>query len=346
MNLSTLTLRTYSAALSPPPDDEVSPSAFEKALDTLNAITMELTLPPGFTSSEAALDRFDALLRDASSVSQDTISQLYSRLDEAREEVLRARELWTGADASLDTVSQAVEEKLTAHNFIAREAGAEDSSHESVATRHSSSDSEGDLPTTPGFATDLLMLDSSENEGILLKPWPHAHESEETANVSMTHESDPGHSIAHLRSHKSMSDLRRVSPPPQDEIGATSNPVRRPRADTLTDIGPRGGRSRQLLEAGAEGEGKRARFKAWLRRTFLPERSPRSPLQKVEEPPSSLTTLVERDENVTVLSDPLHPSYRVLATVGKDLARIDECISGVSTPIVRAFIILLTDLDG
>ena len=347
MNLSTLTLRTYSAALSPPSGDEVSLSAFEKALDTLNAITMDLTLPPGFTSSEAALDRFDALLRDASSVSQDTISQLYARLDGAREEVLRARELWTGADASLDTVSQAVEENLTAHNFIAREAGAEDSSHESVATRHSSSDSEGDLPTTPGFATELLMLDSSEYGGSLLKPWPRTRDSEETANISMTHESDPGNTLAHIRSHKSMSDLRRVSPPPtEDEIGATSNPVRRPRADTLTDIGLRGGRSRQLLEAGAEGEGKRARFKAWLRRTFLPERSPRSPLQKVEEPPSSLTTLVERDENVTVASNPLHPSYRVLATVGKDLARIDECISSVSTSISRALTILLTDLDG
>ena len=334
MSLSTLTLRTYSAALSPPPDDEVSLSTFEKALDNLNAITMDLTLPPGFTSSEATLDRFDALLRDASSVSQETISQLYSRLDEAREELSCARELWTGADASLDTMSQAVEERLTAHNFIAREAGAEDSSHESVATRHSSSDSEGDLPTTPGFATELLMLDSSENDAILFKPWPRARDSEETANVSITHESDPGHPIAHLRSHKSMSDLHQATPPPtQDEIGATSNPVRRPRADTLMDIGSRGGRSRQLLEPGAEGEGKRARFKAWLRRTFLPERPPRSPLQKVEEPPSCLTTLVERDENVTVLNNPLHPSYRVLATVGKDLARIDECISGVSTSI-------------
>lgn len=334
MSLSTLTPYAYSAALSPPPDDEVSPSAFEKALDTLNAITMDLTLPPGFTSSEAALDRFDALLRDASSVSQDTFSQLYSRLDEARGGVLRGRESWTGADASLDTVSQAVEERLTAHNFIAREAGAEDSSHESVATHHSSSDSEGDLPTTPGFATELLMLDSSENHGTLFKPWPHARDSEETANISTTHESDPGNTITRLRSHKSMSDLRGVSPPcTQDEIGATSNPVRRPRADTLTDIGSRGGRSRHLLEAGAEGEGKRARFKAWLRRTFLPERSPRSPVRKVEEAPSSLTTLVERDESVTVPSTPLHPSYRVLVTVGKDLARIDECISSVSTSI-------------
>jgi len=343
MSLSTLTPHAYSAAPTPSPDDEVSPSAFEKALDTLNAITMDLTLLPGFTSSEAALDRFDALLRDASSVSQDTISQLYTRLDEARGEVLRARDSWTGADASLDTVSQAVEEKLTAHNFIGREAGAEGSSHESVATRHSSSDSEGDLP---GFGTELLMLDSSENEGILLKPWPHTRDSEETANLSMT-QSDPGNAIAHLRSHKSMSDLRRVTPPPtQDEIGSTSNPVRRPRADTLTDIGSRGGRSRHLLEAGAEGEGKRARFKAWLRRTFLPERSPRSPVQNVEERPSSLTTLVERDERVTVPSAPLHPSYRVLATVGKDLARIDECISSVSASITRALIVLLTDLDG
>ena len=334
MSLSTLTPRAYSAALSPPPDDEVSLSSFEKALDNFDAITMDLNLPPGFTSSEVALDRFDALLRDASSVSQDIISRLYSRLDEAREEVLRARGLWTGTDASLDTVSRAVEEKLTAHNLIAREAGVEDSSHESVATHHSSSDSEGDLPTTPGFATELLMLDSSANDGILLKPWPRTRDSEETANLSMTHESEPGNSIAHLRSHKSMSDLRRVSPPPtQDEVGAISNPVRRPRADTLTDIGSRGGRSRHVLEAGAEGEGKRARFKAWLRRTFLPERSPRSPVRKVEEPPSSLTTLVERDENVTVPRNPLHPSYRVLATVGKDLARIDECISSVSTPI-------------
>ena len=332
MSLSTLTPLAYSAALPPPPDDDVSPSAFEKALDTLNAITMDLTVSSGFTSSEATLDRFDALLRDASSVSQDTISQLYSRLDEAREEVLRARESWTGADASLDTVSQAVEEKLTAHNFNAREAGAEDSSHESVATHQSSSDSEGDLPTTPGFATELMMLDSSGNHGSLLKPWPHARDSEETANLSMTHESDPGNTIT-LRSHKSMSDLRRAIPPTQDELGATSNPVRRPRADTLTDIGSRGGRSRHLLEAGAEGEGKRARFKAWLRRTFLPERSPRSPVRRAEEPPSSLSTLVEKDESVAVPSTPLHPSYRVLATVGKDLARIDECISSVSTSI-------------
>ncbi len=351
MSLSTLTPRAYSAVLFPPPDDEVSLSAFEKVLDTLNAITMDLTLPPGFTSSEAALDRFDGLLRDASSVSQDAISQLYSRLGEAREEVLRARGLWTGADASLDTVSQAVEERLTASNFIARDASAEDSSHESVTTHPSSSDSEGDLPTTPGFATELLMLDSSENDGSLLKPWPRTRESEETANLSMTHESDTANAIGHLRSHKSMSDLRQVTPlPTQDEIGATSNPVRRPRADTLTDLGSRGGRSRQLSEAGAEGEGKRTRFKAWLRRTFLPERSPRSPVQKVEEPPSCLTTLVEKDENVTVQNAPLHPSYRVLATVGKDLARIDECISSVRNSIISvtrsSFMFLLTELDG
>ena len=197
MSLSTLTPRVYSAAHSPPPDDEVSPSAFEKALDTLNAITMDLSTP-GFTSSEVALDRFDTLLRDASSVSQDTISQLYSRLDEAREEVLRARESWTGADASLDTVSQAVEEKLTAHNFIAREAGTEGSSHESVATHQSSSGSEGDLPTTPGFATELLMLDSSENHGTLLKPWPHARDSEETANLTHAKRSRKHHSASTL----------------------------------------------------------------------------------------------------------------------------------------------------
>jgi hypothetical protein len=335
MSLSTLTPRAGSAALSPPLDDEVSPSAFEKVLDTLNAISVDLTLPPGFTSSEAALDRFDALLRDASSVSQDAISQLYSRLDEARDEALRARESWMGADASLDTVSQAVEEKLTSGNFIARRLGAEDSSHESVVTRRSSSETEGDVPTTPGFAAELLILDSSENDGSLFKPWPRTRDSEDTAHHSVSQEGDPTGSIAHLRSHKSLSDLRQVSPPPtQDEIGATSNPVRRARADTLTDIGTRGGRSRQILETGAEGEGKRARFKAWLKRTFLPERLPRSPVRRVEEPPSSLTTLVEKDENVTIPGAPLHPSYRVLATVGKDLARIDECISSVRPSIL------------
>jgi hypothetical protein len=114
--------------------------------------------------------------------------------------------------------------------------------------------------------------------------------------------------------------------------------VRRPRADTLTDIGSRGGRSRHLLlEAGAEGEGnfKRARFKAWLRRTFLPERSPRSPVRKVEEPLSSLTTLLERDGNAAVPTIPLHRSYRMLETVG-------HVSTGVSsTSIARALIILL-----
>ena len=336
MSLSTLTPRACSAALSPPLDDEVSPSAFEKVLDTLNAISMDLTLPPGFTSSEAALDRFDALLRDASSVNQDAISQLYSRLDEARGETLRARELWMGADTSLDTVSQAVEERLTAGNLIARRRGAEDSSHESVVTRRSSSDTDGDVPSTAGFSAELLMLDSSDNDGSLLKPWPRTRDSEDTADHSISHEGDPTNSIAHLRSHKSLSDLREVSPTTgPDEIGTTSTPVRRARADTLTDIGSRGGRSRQILESGAEGEGKRARFKAWLKRTFLPERSPRSPVRKVEEPPSSLTTLVERDENVTIpTSSPLHPSYRVLAAVGKDLARIDECISSVGPSII------------
>jgi hypothetical protein len=191
------------------------------------------------------------------------------------------------------------------------------------------------VPTTPGFVAELLTLSSSENDGSLLKPWPRTRDSEDTANLSMSQESDPANSIAHLRSHKSMSDLRRVTPPlTQDVIGATSNPVRRARADTLTDIGTRGGRSRQFLEAGTEGEGKRARFKAWIRRTFRPERSPRSPVRKIEEPPSSLTTLVEKDESVTIPSPPLHHSYRILATVGKDLARIDESISGVRFSIL------------
>jgi len=292
---------------------------------------MSLSPSPGFTSSEAALDRVDALLRDASSVSQGVISHLHSRLDEARQDVSRARELWTSADASLDRISQTVEEKLASVPLVAREPGTEASSRESVATQRSSSDTESDLPNSPGFATELLMLDSCENYGSLLKPWPR------TSDATKPRASGPTDSIAHIRSHKSMSDLRQVTPPPtQDGTGASSKPVRRARADTLTDIGMRGGRSREHSETGSEGEGKRARLKAWLKRTFLPERLPRSPVQKVEEPPSSLTTLVEKDENVAIPNAPVQPCYRVLATVGKDLARIDECMSSSEKLIASA----------
>jgi hypothetical protein len=332
MSLSTLT------ALSPPLDDNVSPSVFEKVLDSLNAITMGMSLSPGFTSSEAALDRFDALLRDASSVSQGAISQLYSRLDEAREEVSRARESWTTADTSLDAISQAVEERLITGPSVAQELGTGGSSRQSIATRRSSSSEiDDDLPISPGFTTEFLMLDAAENDGSLFKPWPRARDSADISNLSVSQESYPVDSILHLRSHKSMSDLRRLTPPlAQDDVGTTSKPLRRARADTLTDLGAKGGRSRQLSGVGGEGEGKRARLKAWLKRTFLPERLPRSPghAPKVEEPPSSLTTLVEKDENVTIPNAPLHPKYRVLATVGKDLARIDECMSNVRVLIM------------
>ncbi|KAI9457195.1 ankyrin repeat-containing domain protein [Russula earlei] len=340
MSLSTLTPRAYSAALSPLPDDDVNPSAFEKVLDTLNTITISLSHPPGFTSSGAALDRFDALLRDAAFVSQGAISQLYSRLDEAREETSRARVLWSSADASLDTISQAVEENLKTRPFIPRGPGIEDSSHESVATSRSSSDIEENPSTSPGFASELLALNSSELDRTLLKPWPRTRDSSaDSTNLSTTQEGDPTNSIARLRSHKSMSDLRQSSLPlTQDDSGGAEQPVRRARADTLTDIGMRGGRSRHPPETGTEGEGKRARLKAWLRRTFLPERLPRTlpQSQKIEEPPSSLTTLVEKDENVTIPGAPVHPSYRVLAAVGKDLARIDECMSSAEKLIASA----------
>jgi hypothetical protein len=336
MSLSTVTPSAYSAAHSPPLDDNTgSLSAFEKVLESLNAITLGLSLSPGFTSSEAALDRFDALLRDASSASQGAISHLHSRVDEAREEVARAREHWTSADTSLDTISQAIEEIQTTGPYAAQEPAARDSIRQSVATRRSSSDIEDDAPISPGFSTELLTLDASENHGTLLKPWPRTSDSGDTPNMSSSHEGDPADSIAHIRSHKSMSDLRRITPPlTQDDVDTASKPLRRARADTLMDIGSKGGGSHHLSGTGSEGEGKRARLKAWLKRTFLPERAPRSPLQKVEEPPSSLTTLVEKDENVTIPNPPLHPRYRVLATVGKDLARIDECISDVRASIV------------
>jgi hypothetical protein len=174
------------------------------------------------------------------------------------------------------------------------------------------------------------MLDSESGDGFL-KPWPRTRDSADTANLPLVQVGNSAGSIAHLRSHKSMSDLRRLTPLfTQDSSGATPKPRKRARADTLIDVGTKGGQSRQPPGMRAEGDGKRSRLKAWLRRTFLQERMPRSSAQKLEEPPSSLTTLVEKDESAAVPN--ACSKYRVLATVGKDLARIDEYISKVRVP--------------
>jgi len=181
------------------------------------------------------------------------------------------------------------------------------------------------------------MLDSFESGDGFLKPWPRNRDSADAANLPLAREGNSAGSIAHLRSHKSMSDLRGLTPLfTQDGFGATSKPRKRARADTLIDVGTKGGQSRQPPGMRAEGDGKGSRFKAWLRRTFLQERMPRSSAQKLEEPPSSLTTLMEKDESAAVPNSCSHPSYRVLATVGKDLARIDECISKAEKLITSA----------
>ncbi|KAI9463338.1 hypothetical protein BJY52DRAFT_1254826 [Lactarius psammicola] len=332
-----LTPQARPAALSPPPDDDGRPPSFELVVDTLNSITMGLSLSAGLTPPEATLDHFDALLCEASTLSQNAISKLYARVDDAREEISRVRVLWTDADARLDTISQAFEEKLKMGRVMSQEtrAGAEDSSCESVVTRRSSSEAE--TPISPGFATELLVLDSSENGDGFLKPWPRTRDSADTTNLPLVQGGNSAGSIAHLRSHKSMSDLRRLTPLfTQDGFSVTPKPRKRARADTLTDVGTKGGQSRQPPGMRADGDGKGARLKAWLRRTFLQERMPRSSTQKPEEPPSSLTTLVEKDENAAVPNTSPHPSYRVLATVGKDLARIDECISNAEKLIASA----------
>ena len=324
----TLTPQARTAALSPSPVDDGNPISFELVVESLNAITLGLSFSAGLTPSEAALDRFDALLSEASTLSQHAISKLYARVDDAREEISHVRESWTDADARLDTVSQAIEEKIKSGRGMSQDTRAEETSCESLATRRSSS--EAQTPITPGFVPDLLMLDSSESGDGFLKPWPPARGSADTAHLPMAQAGSSAGSIAHLRSHKSMSDLRRLSPLfAQDSSGATPKPRKRARADTLTDVGTKGGHSRQPLGMRAEGDGKGARLKAWLRRTFLQERIPRSSTQKLEEPPSSLTTLVEKDESAAAPNPCPHPCYRVLATVGKDLARIDECISRV-----------------
>jgi hypothetical protein len=323
-----LTPQARSAALSPPPDDDGRSLSFEVVVESLNAITLGLSFSADLTPSEAALDRFDALLSEASALSRHSISKLYARVDDAREELQNVRGLWIDADARLDTVSQALEEQLKSGRGMSQDTRAEDTSCESLPTRQSSS--EAQTPITPGFPTELLMLDSSESGDGFLKPWPRTRDSADTAHLPMA---QAGSSIAHLRSHKSMSDLRRLSPGfAQDGFGATSKLKKRARADTLTDVGTKGGHPRQPFGMRAEGDGKGARLKAWLRRTFLQERMPRSSGQKLEEPPSSLTTLVEKDESAAVSNPRPHPSYRVLAMVGKDLARIDERISKVCVP--------------
>ncbi|KAH9177410.1 hypothetical protein EDB89DRAFT_2200920, partial [Lactarius sanguifluus] len=324
----TLTPQARATALSPLLDDDGSPLSFELVVDSLNAITIGLSFSADLTPSEAALDHFDAQLSEVSTLSRNAISKLYARVDDAREEISRVRESWTDADARLDTISQAFEEKLKSGRVMSQETRAEDSSCESVVTRRSSSEAE--TPVSPGFATELLMLDSSENGDGFLKPWPRTRDSADTANLPLVQGGNAAGSIAHLRSHKSMSDLRRLTPIfTQDGFGATPKPRKRARADTLTDVGTKGGQSRQPPGMRADGDGKGARLKAWLRRTFLQERMPRPSTQRLEEPPSSLTTLVEKDESAAAANACPHPSYRVLATVGKDLARIDECISNV-----------------
>ncbi len=324
-----LTHQARPAALSPPPDNDGSPPSFDLLVDHLNAITMGLSFSAGLTPPEAALDRFDALLSDASSLNQNAISKLYARVDEACEEVSRVRELWTEVDARLDTVSQAVQEKLKSGRVVPQDIRTEDSSCESVVTRQSSSEAE--TPISPGFATELLMRDSLENGDSFLRPWPAGGDSADTANGQR---SNSAGSIAHLRSHKSMSDLRRLTPHlTQDGFGATPKPRKRARADTLTDIDSKGRHSRQFPRMRTEGDGKGARLKAWLRRTFLHDRIPRSSAQKLQGPRPLLTTLVEKDESSAVSNACSHPSYRVLTTVRKDLARIDECISNVRNSI-------------
>ncbi|KAH9063934.1 hypothetical protein EDB87DRAFT_1701126, partial [Lactarius vividus] len=324
----TLTPQARPTALSPLSDDDGSPLSFELVVDSLNAITMGLSYSADLTPSEAALDHFDAQLSEVSTLSRHAISKLYARVDDAHEEISRVRESWTDADARLDTISQAFEERLKSGRVMSQETRAEDSSCESVVTRRSSSEAE--TPISPAFATELLMLDSSENGDGFLKPWPRTRDSADTANLPLVQGGNATGSIAHLRSHKSMSDLRRLTPIfTQDGFGATPKPRKRARADTLTDVGTKGGQSRQPPGMRVDGDGKGGRLKAWLRRTFLQERMPRSSTQKLEEPPSSLTTLVEKDESTAAANVCPHPSYRVLATVGKDLARIDECISSV-----------------
>ncbi|KAH9003066.1 hypothetical protein EDB86DRAFT_2894862 [Lactarius hatsudake] len=331
----TLTPQARATALSPLPDDDGSPLSFELVVDSLNAITIGLSFSADLTPSEAALDHFDAQLSEVSTLSRNAISRLYARVDDAREEISRVRESWTDTDARLDTISQAFEEKLKLGRVMSQETRAEDSSCESVVTRRSSSEAE--TPISPAFATELLMLDSSENGDGFLKPWPRTRDSADTANLPLVQGGNAAGSIAHLRSHKSMSDLRRLTPIfTQDSFGATPKPRKRARADTLTDVGTKGEQSRQPPGMRADGDGKGARLKAWLRRTFLQERMPRSSTQKLEEPPSSLTTLVEKDESAAAANACPHPCYRVLATVGKDLARIDECISNTEKLISSA----------
>ncbi|THH21301.1 hypothetical protein EW146_g224 [Bondarzewia mesenterica] len=225
-------------------------------------------------------------------------------------------------------------------------------------------------PTQAMFNFSASAKDTSEVYDGLLVDWPT---SEDPADVNRSPPTnDMGFyqldavstiSIGHMRlkSYKSTGDLRRASPPPARRSSPVRDMAFRPRAGTLVgvmrDVGlqPSGSKSpknpaqniSQVQKSGA------SRIKAWFMpfmrkiksdRTLekpLPTLPPSPQLRASTEPRSSLTTLCEKDETEgeeELTSAAQHRvSYRALAAAGKDLARIDECISNAEKFITSAY---------
>lgn len=153
-----------------------------------------------------------------------------------------------------------------------------------------------------------------------------------------------------LKSYKSTGDLHRTSPPLLQRSSPTRELARRPRADTLVGVvrnergdgysGSGSGKGKDGIQTQTQKGGTSSRFKAWFKRKILSDRTAEKPLPAVPrtstEPRTSLTTLCEKDESAEKESssppseEEQRMSYRALAAAGKDLARIDECISNVS----------------
>ncbi|KAI0067187.1 ankyrin [Artomyces pyxidatus] len=364
---SSLALHNITQAPSPPPpavqDFDVY-STFERFLNNVRLISHELPDNLEIPASDIDLDHFDHLVHESEASSQSALRQLRSRLEETRDGLLAARDTWAITDALLDSTAQAVEDKLLQRrvelddraDFIGRSRSGTTVSADSQLTAVSNdavSNDDAKSAVVPG--AQLSRPFEQQVNDALLAVWPSWLDPEATTQNSYQGTVSAGgsglaRSFGRLKSYKSMSDLRRLSPTPELETEVASNavPTRRVRADTLTGV-VRNPETCMSPASGKETEkGNGARLKAWLRKKLLPERTPKpSPPPSSPEPRLSLSTLCEENEvpgkaekeeqEAYAERTAQHLSYRALAAAGKDLARIDESMSNADKLIASAY---------
>ncbi|KAI0040093.1 ankyrin [Auriscalpium vulgare] len=348
-------------------------SAFERVLRNLRTVTDGV---PAFGEpplNEEALYRLEELLRDVMTDSQSALRMLHARMDETRDGLATARTTWTHMDTLLDSTAQLVEEQVL-KEAVARQKADEPVGRNRSGTMASAdsqttavSDHESDL------VADENAVGSFPDADELPAPWPvwldpSSPTSPEThSTISPGDIPAPGRVYSGLKSYKSMSDLTNayahaslslsLSP---TRASHTARPQRRARADTLnsTTAAKRPQRSepsssKSSVKEGEKGSG--ARIKAWFRRKLLPERAapiPRLPTPEPEkasrpepEPRWSTNTLCEGIEALEKGGKEAQAEYvqrtarhyRALAAAGKDLARIDECMSHADKLIASAY---------